>query len=74
MSEGRVLYNKNNCVKTQLMIKGLTSVQAASCYIQMASWNPSVDQFEIVSRPRTNCLLGRLRSKKYSMISYPREA
>ena len=73
MQEGRVLVS-NKWVRTQIIVKGVTPLQAASCYIQMSEWNPSVSSFEITSKPRTNCLTALLKTTKYSMISYQREA
>jgi hypothetical protein len=41
LKEGRVMVGKD-CVKTQIIVKGLDPFKAAACYIQMAKWNPSI--------------------------------
>lgn len=74
MEEGRTLLSKSGFVRTQLITKGISATQIASCYLQMLKWNPSVQSFEIIARPRTNCLIAKLKTAKYSMFSYPREA
>jgi len=61
-------------VKTQVILKGVDAFTAASGYIQMAKWNKAIESCEIVSRPRTNCLIANFKTKKYSMVSYTRGA
>ena len=39
----------------------------------MGEWNSAIDEFTVLARPRTNCLVARLRTKSYSMFSYQRE-
>ena len=36
---------KSGFVRTQIITKGISAIQVASCYIQMAKWNPSVEYF-----------------------------
>lgn len=65
---------KSGFVRTQIITKGISAIQVASCYIQMAKWNPSVEYFQIIARPRTNCLVAKLKTQKYSIFSYQRQA
>ena len=74
IAEGRVLIGNNGSVKSQFLVKGFPAEQIAEKYIQMTAWNPEIELFEITGRPKHNCLVARLRTKKYSLISYQREA
>jgi hypothetical protein len=41
--EGRILVGKNGSVKLQMLVKGFSPIQVASCFVQMALWNSSVE-------------------------------
>lgn len=43
-------------------------------FVLFHSWNTQFESFNIVSRLRNNTYLGKVRLKKYSLISCPREA
>jgi len=45
LEEGRIMLAKSGFVRTQVITKGISAIQVASCYIQMAKWNPSVEYF-----------------------------
>lgn len=68
------MVGSNGTVKSQFLVKGFTAEALATKYLLMTKWNPEIELFEVTGKPRRNCLTARLRTKKYSLISYQREA